>query len=222
MGERLKLPQQRIHVVYNGINTEGFEDSMTSAETERPPTLGFFARMCASKGLGVLIDAYIEIRKRGNVPALQLKIGGNLNSWNEPWVRLLKLKLKVAGVLQDVSFHPNVNRADKIRFLRSVNVFSVPAVGHEPFGFYAVEALAAGAPVVLPAKSAFPELIEKSGGGILFPPDDRLALIETLEQLFTDESKRRHLSVTGRKNALEFFSVSRAAQESIDLILRLS
>ena len=222
MAKRLELPQQRIHVVYNGINTEGYEDETLPIETERPPTLGFFARMCASKGLDILIDAYIDIRKRGKIPALQLKIGGNLNSWNETWVEILKMKLQLAGVLQDVSFHPNVNRAEKIRFLRSVDVFSVPAVDNEPFGFYAVEAIAAGAPVVLPAKSAFPELIEKSGGGILFSPGDRFALVETLEQLFADESKRRFLSVTGRKNALDYFSVKRAAQESMDLILGLS
>ena len=222
MSARLELPQQRIHVIYHGINTEGFEDNAPSIEAGQPPTLGFFARMCAAKGLDVLIDAFIEIRKRGNVPTLQLKIGGNLNPWNEQWMRLLQLKLQVEGVLHDVSFHPNVSRADKIRFLRSVDVFSVPAVGAEPFGFYVMEALAAGVPVVLPAKFAFPELIEKSGGGILFPPGDRFALIETLEQLFADESKRRHLSVTGRKNTLEFFSVRRAAQEMMDLILRLS
>ena len=224
MSERLELPQEHIHVVYNGINTEGFEDDAVtdlSAEANRPPTLGFFARMCSAKGLGVLIDAFLEIRKRGNVPALKLKVGGNLNPWNEDWVQLLRSKLKIAGVLEEVSFHPNINREEKIRFLRSVDVLSVPAVGNEPFGFYAVEALAAGVPVVLPAKSAFPELVEQSSGGILYPPEDRAALVETLEQLFADEPRRRHLGITGKKKALEFFSINRAAQESMDLILGL-
>jgi len=124
-------------------------------------------------------------------------------------------------VLHYVSFRPNIDRDEKIRFLRSIDVFSVPAIGNEPFGFYTVEALAAGVPVVLPEKSAFPELIEKSGGGILYPPKDRFALVETLEQLFADEPKRRLLSATGRKIALEFFSVKRAAQETSDLFLRL-
>ena len=219
MTERLKLPQQRIQVVYNGINTDGFTDDLV-AETQRPPTLGFFARMCTAKGLDVLVDAFIEIRKRGKLPSLQLKIGGNLNTWNEPLVQLLKRKLQTAGLLQDTGFHPNVDRAEKIRFLRSVDVLSIPAVANEPFGFYAVEALAAGVPVVLPAKSAFPELVEKSGGGILYSPDDRSALVETLEQLFADESQRRFLSMTGRKNALEFFSVN--GQISHFLVVALS
>jgi len=224
MSERLELPVERIHVVYNGINTDGFEDDSatdTAITEDRPPVLGFFARMCATKGLDVLIDAFIEIRKRGNVPNLRLKIGGNMNPWNEEWVEILKLQLWAAGLLEDVSFHPNVSRADKIRFLRSLDVFSVPVAGREPFGFYVIEALAAGAPVVLPAKSSLPELVEKSGGGILYSSEDRLALVEALETLFADEAKRRQLSLTGKKNALDFFSVKRAAQESMDLILKL-
>ena len=217
MTERLELPPQRIRVVYNGINTDGFDGDVPT-ETHRPPTLGFFARMCADKGLDLLVDAFIEIRNFGNFPALQLKIGGNLNPWNESWVQSLKQKLRSAGWEHDVQFCPNITRAEKIEFLRSLDVFSVPAVCNEPFGFYAVEALAAGVPVVLPASSAFPELIEKSGGGILYPVEDRFALVQTLEQLFADETQRRQLSTTGKKNALEFFSVKRAGQEILDLI----
>ena len=220
MTDRLELSPQRIQVVYNGINTDGFDGDMP-AETQRPPTLGFFARMCTDKGLSILIDAFIELRKRNNIPALQLKIGGNLNSWNENFVFLLKLKLQLEGIEQDVQFFPNISRAEKIDFLRSLDVFSVPVVCNEPFGFYVVEALAAGVPVVLPAKSAFPELIEKTGGGVLYPAEDRLALVETLEQLFADETQRRQLCIAGRKNALEFFSVKRAGQETLDLICEL-
>jgi glycosyltransferase involved in cell wall biosynthesis len=224
MSKRLELPPERIHVVYNGINTADFENTANvnaSSETNRPPTLGFFARMCTAKGLDILVNAFIEIRKRGNVPGLTLKVGGNLNGWNELLVDILKWKLKAAELEHAVSFHPNVNRAEKIQFLRSLDVFSVPAVSNEPFGFYAVEALAAGVPVVLPSRSAFPELVEKSGGGVLYPSESDSALVETLEQLFIDEPKRQQLSNTGRKNALEFFSIKRVAQETTDLIAGL-
>jgi glycosyltransferase involved in cell wall biosynthesis len=177
--------------------------------------------MCADKGLDILVNAFIELRQRGNVPALKLKIGGNLNPWNEQWVQSLQRKLQTAGVFSDVSFHPNIGRADKIQFLRSLDVFSVPALCNEPFGFYVVEALAAGVPVVLPAKSAFPELVEKSGGGVLFTPENPSALVEALEEILTDESKRRSLSIANRKNVLEFFSVKRAAQEIMEKISAL-
>ena len=226
MSERLELPTERIRIVYNGINTEGFDESTVPDKGHCPSdnaqlVLGFFARMCAAKGLDILVDAFIEIRRRGKVPNLQLKIGGNMNSWNEDWVEILKLKLKTKSLLQDVRFHPNVSRTEKIQFLQSLDVFSVPAVCNEPFGFYVIEALAAGVPVVLPMKFAFPELIEKSGGGMLYLPENPHALVEALETLLADESKRRDMKFAGRKNALEFFSVSRAAKESMDLIMGL-
>ena len=218
MTERLELPgEKQIHVIYNGINTVGFSD-VVDPEPEQPPTLGFFARICADKGVDVIVDAFIELRKRGNIPGLKLKIGGNLNEWNELRILVLRYKLRDEGLLEDVHFHPNVSHEEKIQFLRSLDVFSVPAVCNEPFGFYVIEALAAGVPVVLPAKGAFPELVEKSGGGVLYAPEDLSALVETLEQIFVGESKRRQLSVTGRQNALEFFSVQRAAQEVMKLI----
>ncbi|MCL2006234.1 MAG: glycosyltransferase family 4 protein [Planctomycetaceae bacterium] len=217
MTERLGLPKERIHVVHNGINTAGFDGKRLPEDAAL--TLGFFARMCTAKGLDVLVDAFIEVRKRGNVPNLQLKIGGNLNPWNEPFVGELKQKLESAGFLQDVHFYPNVSRTEKIEFLQSLDVLSVPAVGNEPFGFYVIEALAAGVPVVLPSRSAFPELVERSGGGVLYLPDERLALVEALEALLADEAKRRELSQSGRRNALEYFCVERAARESMDLIV---
>ena len=226
MSTRLELLPERVHVVYSGINTEGFASLQSSpalgdVEQDRPPTLGFFARMCANKGLGVLIDAFIEIRKRGKIPGLKLKVGGNLNPWNEGWIEILKSKLILEGLLEDASFHPNVNRAEKIEFLRSLDVLSVPAVGDEPFGFYVIEALAAGVPVVLPAKSAFPELVEKSGGGVLYPPGDMLALVEALERIFADESERKRLGIAGQNAALEFFLVERAAREIMQRIMEL-
>ena len=76
-------------------------------------------------------------------------------------------------------------------------------------------------PVVLPAKSAFPELVDKSGGGVLYPAEDRFALVEALEKLLADEAQRQQLSITGRKTTLEFFSMKRAGQEMLDLIREL-
>ena len=225
MSERLNLPQERIHVVHSGINTDGFakQNKDKQRKEDQPESntalvLGYFARMSETKGLAVLVDAFIEIRQRGTVPNLQLKIGGNLNPWNKDLLERLQNKLAMAGLSQDVRFYPNVSREAKIQFLQSLDIFSVPSVGDEPFGFYAVEALVAGVPVVLPAKSSFPELIEMSGGGVLYPPDDFLALVEVLETLCADKSRRQYLGKSGRNHAWEYFSIRRASNEVLELI----
>ena len=56
-------------------------------------------------------------------------------------------------------------------------MFSVPSRYPEAFGLYVIEALAAGTPVVLPKSGAFPEIVEDTGGGIIYeennPSDPR-------------------------------------------------
>ena len=52
------------------------------------------------------------------------------------------------SLLRDVEFLPNITREEKIAFLKSLSVLSVPAAYSESFGLYVVEAMAAGVPVV--------------------------------------------------------------------------
>jgi glycosyltransferase involved in cell wall biosynthesis len=49
-----------------------------------------------------------------------------------------------------------------------------------------LEAWANGVPVVVPAHGAFPEMIEDTGGGLLFAPHDVASLAEALRQLVQD------------------------------------
>src|SRR5262252_1925515 len=67
MRERMGLLSERVQVVYNGIALDGYE----AATPENPlaeanangSTLGYFARMCREKGLDILVEAFIELRK---------------------------------------------------------------------------------------------------------------------------------------------------------------
>ena len=63
-----------------------------------------------------------------------------------------------------------VDRQGKLDFLASLHALSVPTVYREPKGLFVLEALACGVPVVQPAHGAFPEMIERTGGGILVEP----------------------------------------------------
>src|SRR5213076_471033 len=117
---------------------------------------------------------------------LKLRIGGGCGLVDEPFVNELRDRLSKAGLLGDVEFHPNLNRTAKLNFLRSLSIFSVPALYGEAFGLYVIEAMAAGVPVVQPRAAAFPELIEATGGGVLYEPGDVEALADALEGLLLD------------------------------------
>src|SRR5690606_39862274 len=75
--------------------------------------------------------------------------------------------LRDAGLEQEFTYHGTLDREGKIRFLRSVDVLSVPAPYPDPKGMYLLEAMAAGTPVVQPRRGAFVETVERTGGGIL-------------------------------------------------------
>jgi len=225
MRERLGLAAEKVRVVHNGINLEGYAAEGRGTRDEggvpvrpsllapRPsvPQLGFFARMCPEKGLDTLVEAYLLLRQRGRAGNLRLRVGGSCGPADTPFVNSLREQLRANGLLAEAEFHPNLDRAAKIDFLRSLSVFSVPARYGEAFGLYVIEAMAAGVPVVQPRVAAFPELIEATGGGVLCAPGDPQALAEAIEELLVDPARARALGAAGRRVVFERFSAEAMA-----------
>ena len=208
MQERIGFPKDRLAVVPNGITLEGYQQ--TSAPND-PPLLGYFSRMCEDKGLPLLVDAFIELRRREANKDLRLKVGGGMGPSDEPVVAEIKQRLKTAGLLDAVSFHPNLSRDEKLEFFRDLTVFSAPALYGETFGLYVLEAMAAGVPVVQPAHAAFPEVIEGTGGGIVCDPGSARALADAIASLLDDPEEARRLGEARRASVLERYNVDSMA-----------
>jgi glycosyltransferase involved in cell wall biosynthesis len=136
---------------------------------------------------------------------------------DERYVETLKARLRAAGCEEEVEWHPNVSREDKIAFLEGLTLFSVPATYGEAFGMYVIEALAAGVPVVLPNSAAFPELVEATGGGQLFDlsptgSDNAERLADALESLLATPEKARALGESGRAAVQREYTIGRLAE----------
>ena len=218
MRDRLKLPPDKVKVIYNGINLHGYEGLQAlklRAGVVKEPVLGFFARMCREKGLDTLVEAFILLKERKQVPRLKLKVGGSFGPADESLVNGLRVKLHEKGLLEDAEFHPNVDRAAKVAFLRSLSVFSVPAAYGEAFGLYVLEAQASGVPVVQPRHAAFPELLTMTGGGTLCEPGNPAALADAIEPLLLDAAKARALGEAGLQAVREKFNVDTMATETV-------
>lgn len=216
MGQRLDAAPDQIRVVNNGIDATSFT---TAAPDPNWPTIGYFARMIHGKGLTTLVDAYITLVKRGTVPRLKLLIGGAKTPVDEKYVADLQARLKAAGCDQRVEWRPNLDFKEKVHFFRDLTVFSVPATYGEAFGLYMIEAIASGVPVVQPEHGAFPELIEKTGGGILCKPDDVESLADALETLLLDSDRCDQLAKTGMTRVRQNFSATRMA-EHVESVLK--
>ena len=220
---RLNLKPERLHVVHDGINLAGYEIGNRKSEigNSTAPVLGYFARMCQDKGLDTLVEAYIHLKQRGRVPRLKLHIGGGCGPADEPFVKSLRVRLAQAGYIGEVSFSPNLNRAEKLAFLQGLTVFSVPANYGEAFGLYVIEALAAGVPVVQPRTAAFPEILAATGGGVLCEPDDAKSLADALEELLLNPARARALGDAGRLAVAEKFSAEAMARATLRVFTTL-
>ncbi len=214
MRDRTGVSAARMHVVHAGIKVEGFPPAAPPAV----PTIGYLARMCYPKGLHTLVDAFIEMRRRGNVPDAVLRVAGSQTAADAVYVATLRERLEKAGVADAVTFTPNVSREEKLRFLQGLSVFSVPATYGESFGLYVIEAMAAGVPLVQPRHAAFPELVEATGAGLLVDPDDAEALAEGLETLLLDPERAWLMGAAGRRAAEEQFTVDRMASETVAIL----
>ena len=75
----------------------------------RVPPLGFLARLCPLKGLDILIDAFIILKKSSKHTDLRLEIAGGMTEEDEPFVQEQKNKLRKPGFLNAVHFNPILN-----------------------------------------------------------------------------------------------------------------
>jgi glycosyltransferase involved in cell wall biosynthesis len=92
-------------------------------------------------------------------------------------------------------------------------LLSVPEKRPIAYGLYVLEALAAGVPVVEPKSGAFPELLDITGGGVLFEPNSAAALAEAMQPLLLDPDHARKLGKQGKKQVFQKFNVEQTAKD---------
>ena len=87
----------------------------------------------------------------------------------------------------------------------------------EAFGLYLLEALATGVPIVQPNTAAFPEIVETTGGGILYEHGSVTALVDAWEELLGDPARARTLGATGREKVFRDYSMPHMAEQFLGL-----
>jgi len=214
MAERTGLPEEDIEVIPNGVDLSLYQ-GLRNESTE--PVIGYLARMNSEKGLGLLIEAFIQLEH----PTACLAIAGTMSTEDFEYIAQQKDRLAEAGLTDRVEWQHNLELEEKVSFLESLTVFSVPATYSEAFGLYLIEAMACGVPVVMPRASAFTEIIEAAECGELVEPNDASALAAAWDQLLEDQSKREVLGKKGRRAVEERYHVEAMAQNFEELFRKV-
>ncbi len=216
MGGRMRLAAEKLRVIPNGVAVE----ELPKGERRRAKgegTIGYLARFIPGKGLGLVVEAFIVLKRRGRFPNAKLRCAGAMTADDARYVATLRQRLMDEGLAGDAAFFPNVSREEKAAFLHSLTLLSVPANYGEAFGLYLIEAWAVGVPVVQPRCAAFTELVEQTGAGILVQPGSAEALADGWEALLADPAKADEMGARGRTAVEREFSMPRMAERFVAL-----
>ena len=208
MAAYLRVPRGRIDVVYSGLPRE-YLRAIPPAATKhpsRPPTVGYLARVCPEKGLERLVEAMLVLRQMPGMSAARLRVAGYMSPAQKAWLAALNKRIAASPLADGFDYVGEVDQARKRDFLQSIDVFSVPTVYEESKGIYVLESLAHGVPVVQPHHGAFPELIQRTGGGLLVSPGNASELASALAGLLGDPHRRADLGSAGRDAVFSTFT----------------
>jgi glycosyltransferase involved in cell wall biosynthesis len=183
----------RLCVVHNGIPLEQFE---RASKPERRSVLGcdcenalvFVARFDAAK------DHPTLLRALAGVPNAHLTLVGDGDQ--RPVIERMIAELGLAGRV-----HLLGRRGDVAQVLKACDLY-VHCSNHEGFGIAAVEAMAAGLPVIASDVPGLAEVVE--GGGLLVPPGDAPALQSAIEELLQSRERRAAVADACRRKARAF------------------
>ena len=226
------VPAERVHVIHNGIDAEFYQPDPAMSALERHgidpavPYVLFVGRITRQKGIVHLVRA---------IRHLDPGIGVVLCA-GQPDTPQIAAEMQ-AGVAAAQAERPNVvwigemvSREEARQLYSHAAVFCCPSV-YEPFGIINLEAAACETPVVASAVGGIPEVVVDGETGLLVPVDlsvddpmspvdpDRFErnLAGAINALMADAGTREVMGRAARRRAVERFSWTRIARETVDL-----
>ena len=198
MSAVLGVSERQMRVVPLGIRLDGYPAKPKGRDTYDRPRLvvGYLARICPEKGLDQLVDTFLDLHAEGEAQC-ELRVAGYLDPPSKGYLHDQVRRVEDAGLGDRLQIVGEIDHAGKIDFLRDLDLLSVPTAYREPKGLFALEAMAAGVPALLPDHGGFPELIQETGGGELFPANSRNGLTAALRGLLDDRSRLCALGAAG-------------------------
>lgn len=189
-----------VHVVPGGVDVDRWRVSAEAAERARhrwaavgEPLVVAAGRLEWEKGFSTLLRAAAGLLERR--PATRFVVAGQ-GSYEGVLVDLAR-EVGVAGRLVRPG---RLDPCDLAELFAAADVVVVPS-RYEPFGLVALEAQAAGAPVVVTRTGGLADLVDDGRTGRVIEPGDVDRLAEVLDELLADPLLRRRLATAGQASA---------------------
>jgi glycosyltransferase involved in cell wall biosynthesis len=203
---RYMAPDRPIYVIPFGVDLVRFatpsspEPRTPNPEPSRPITLGFVKWLKPKYGPDVMIEAFARIHAAR--PNTKLVLAGRGEMKEQLERRVAELNLQRA-----VQILGRVDHNDVPALIRSFDIMVMPSVYEsETFGVAAIEASAAGVPVVASRVGGVPEAVLHEQTGLLVPPRDVQALADACVALIDNPQRRHEMGEAGRRFVRRYYS----------------
>jgi glycosyltransferase involved in cell wall biosynthesis len=191
---RAGYPAARVHAVAYGVD-------LAAACPFEPRHALFAGRLSPEKGVTTMLEA------AEHVPGLRLVIAG-----------AGPLSGAVSSAVNGtIRYRGSVSSPEVRELLRRAAFAVVPSECYDNLPFAALEAIAAGVPVVASRIGGLPEIVEHGVNGLLVPPGDPQALAAAMEALWNDPDRSAEMGRAARRIAAERFSLEGQTARLIDL-----
>jgi len=167
------------------------------------PVVGTVGRLVPGRGHDLLIGAFARLR--GRLPVARLLIVGK--GEGRPG---LEAEIRRLG-LEDAARFAGYREADLPAALAAMDCFVLLGAGSEESCRAALEAMAAGRPVLAARAGALPETVVDGETGWLVEGRDPEAVAARIETLLTDPEGARRMGAAGRQRVEAAFAPARQA-----------
>jgi glycogen synthase len=192
-----ELPIEKVHLVPNGVDPAGWRTDEASTAT-REPLVVAWGRVQYEKGFQVLVRAIAELRH--SIPGLRCVIAGRGSYLPE-----LQTQVDMEGVGDIVDLAGFVADDELRRILARAGCVIIPSL-YEPFGIVALEGMAAGAPTIVARTGGLAEIVDGTGGGLLFEPGNHHDLAARISEVLGDPVLAESMRTTAARLIADHYS----------------
>jgi len=208
----LGIPDDRISVIYPGVDHATFRPSLQSSNFKYSYIL-FVGSEHPRKNLLTVLSAFSRLKEQPSFNNLKLvkvgKAGGREADFRKQSMKVINA-LNLDG---EVIFTETVSEEDLRAYYCSTKCFVFPSL-YEGFGFPPLEAMACGCPVITSDSSSLPEVVDEAA--IKIPPHDIERLTDALREVLTNRQLRESLIARGMSQAARF-SWEQTAQKTLQV-----
>ena len=217
MMDALKLPSERIRVIYEAAGDEyqPITDAAILAGIRARYGLNeryilYLGGLDQRKNVPQLVRAFAHLYRQMHDPDLQLLIAGNPDQQTGPLFpdpRPLASNLGMTGQI----IYRFIEEEDKPAIYSGASVFVFPSL-YEGFGLTPLEAMSCGTPVICSNRTSLPEVV--GDAAISLDPENLHEMVEAMRSVLTNSKLRADLRARSLQRAAQF-SWRKTATETI-------